>query len=40
MGSNHQYVGLVKLEKINQNIQPDEHGKNRKVYEFLLKPIE
>ncbi len=40
VGSNHQYVGLVKLEEIIQNIQPDEHGKNRKVYEFLLKQLE
>jgi hypothetical protein len=39
IGSNHQYVGLVKLEKIIQNIQPDDSGRNRKVYEFLLKPI-
>ena len=40
VGSNHQYVGLVKSEKIIQNVQPDEQGKNRKVYEFLLKPLE
>ena len=40
VGSNHKYVGLVKLEKIIQNIQPDEWGQNRKVYEFLLRKIE
>ena len=40
IGSNHKYVGLVKLEEIIQNMQPDEWVKNRKVYEFLLRPIE
>lgn len=40
IGSNHKYIGLLKLEKTIQNIQPDEHGRNRKVYEFVLKPIE
>ncbi|KEQ56792.1 restriction endonuclease protein [Marine Group I thaumarchaeote SCGC AAA799-B03] len=40
VGSNHEYVGLVKLEKVIQNLQPDEHGKSRKVYEFLLRPVE
>lgn len=40
VGSNHKYVGLVKLEKIIQNIQPDEWGQNRKVYEFLLQKID
>lgn len=39
LGSNHEYVGLVKLEKVIQTIQPDEHGSERKVYEFLLKSI-
>lgn len=40
VGSNHMYVGLVKLEKIIQNIQPDEWGQNRKVYEFLLRKLD
>jgi len=40
VGSNHQYVGLVKLKEIIQNTQPDEHGKNRKVYEFILRQLE
>jgi len=40
VGSNHKYVGLVKLEEIIENTQPDEWEQNRKVYEFLLKPIE
>ena len=39
VGNKHQYVGRVKLEKIIDNIQPDEFGRNRKVYEFLLKSI-
>ena len=38
--SNHQYMGKVKLEKTMLTIQPDRNSKNRKVYEFLLKPIE
>lgn len=38
-GNKHEYVGIVKLEKIIQNTQPDETGRNRKVYEFLLRPI-
>jgi|APSaa5957512535_1039671.scaffolds.fasta_scaffold80594_2 hypothetical protein len=37
--SKHEYMGLVKLEEINQNTQPDDSGNDRKVYEFLLKPI-
>ena len=40
VGNKHQYVGHVKLEKIINNIQPDESGRNRKVYEFLLKSVE
>lgn len=36
----HQYVGLVKLEKIIPSTQLDGHGKNRKVYQFLLKQLE
>jgi 5-methylcytosine-specific restriction enzyme A len=36
----HQYMGLVKLKEIIQNTQPDEHGKNRKVYEFILRELE
>jgi 5-methylcytosine-specific restriction protein A len=39
IGSNHKYVGLVKLEKIISTIQPDEWLQNRKVYEFLLRKI-
>ena len=39
-GSNHQYMGKVKLEKITTTIQPDENSNNRKVYQFLLRPIE
>ena len=38
--SNHKYIGLMKLEKTIQNTQPDEWGKDRKVYEFLLKTVE
>jgi len=40
VGDPHQYVGLVKLEKVISTTQPDENGRNRRVYEFLLKPIE
>lgn len=40
VGESHQYMGLVKLEKVISNIQPDENGRNRRVYEFLLKLIE
>jgi len=40
VGSNHKYVGLVKLVDIIETTQPDEWTENRKVYEFLLKPIE
>lgn len=40
VGEAHEYMGLVKLEKVISNIQPDENGRNRRVYEFLLKPIE
>lgn len=36
----HQYMGLVKLEETIQNNQPDEHGNDRKVYEFLLRQLE
>ncbi len=40
VGSNHKYIGLVKLEKTIQNVQPDERRKDRKVYEFLLREFE
>ncbi|GEM_PF-6602574 len=39
-GSNHQYIGKVKLEDTIPTIQPDENSQNRKVYTFLLRPIE
>lgn len=39
INSNHQYIGKVKLEKIITNIQLDKNSKNRKVYEFLLRPV-
>lgn len=40
INSDHQYIGIVRLESILQNIQPDANGQNRKVYVFLLKKIE
>jgi len=40
VGSNHQYVGLVKYEDYIKTTQPDEWGNDRKVFEFLLRPIE
>ena len=39
-GEPHEYMGKVKLEKTISSIQPDKHSKNRKVFEFLLRPIE
>ena len=30
----------TKLKKVISTTQPDENGRNRRVYEFLLKPIE
>ena len=38
--SKHKYIGLVKLEDTIPTIQPDEEGKDRKIYEFLLRPVE
>jgi len=35
----HQYVGQVQVEKIISSTQPDNTGKNRRVYIFYLKPI-
>ena len=40
VGSNHQYIGKVKLEKTISTLQPDKNSQNRKVYQFLLRPIE
>lgn len=40
VGSNHKYIGLLKLEKIVENIQPDEQGRDRRVYQFILKLVE
>ncbi len=39
-GSNHQYMGKMKLEDTIPTTQPDEESKSRRVYEFLLRPIE
>jgi len=40
LGSDHMYVGKVKLEKVIPSIQTDVKSKPRKVYEFLLRPID
>ena len=39
-GEPHEYIGKVILEKTTTAIQPDKNSQNRKVYEFLLRPIE
>jgi hypothetical protein len=39
-GQPHQYIGKMKLEKTKEVIQPDKHSQNRKVFEFLLRPID
>jgi len=38
LGGLHQYIGKVKVVTVNQETQPDSHGKNRLVYVFSLKP--
>ena len=40
LGNDHQYVGKVKLEKVIPSIQTDANSKHRKVYVFLLRPID
>ena len=39
-GSNHQYMGKVKLVKRIETTQTGADSKPRKVYQFLLKPME
>lgn len=39
-GSNHKYVGEVKVEDIKDEFQLDEEHDKRKVYVFVLKPIQ
>jgi len=39
-GSNHQYMGKVKLVKRIETTQTDSDSNSRKVYQFLLRPIE
>ena len=38
-GSNHQYIGIVQVEKVQEEIQPGAKGEKRKVLVYTLRPI-